>query len=79
MDIRNPVIDHEFSSILGIRESVLEILLNLKEISFIQEGPEKEVSGIINITGSKKITAKDILLPSDSKIRVVDPDLLTAY
>nr|YP_009252774.1 alpha subunit of RNA polymerase [Cymbomonas tetramitiformis]ANA56908.1 alpha subunit of RNA polymerase [Cymbomonas tetramitiformis] len=74
VDIRNPVIDHEFSSILGIRESVLEILLNLKEISFIQEGPEKEVSGIINITGSKKITAKDILLPSDSKIRVVDPD-----
>jgi len=74
VDIRNPVIDHEFSSILGIRESVLEILLNLKEISFIQEGPEKEVSGIINITGSKKITAKDIFLPSDSKIRVVDPD-----
>lgn len=74
VDIRNPVIDHEFSSILGIRESVLEILLNLKEISFIQEGPEKELSGIINITGCKKITAKDILLPSDSKIRVVDPD-----
>jgi len=75
VDIRNPVIDHEFSSILGVRESVLEILLNLKEISFIQESSEISlIQGIINITGPKKITAKDILLPSDSTIKVVDPD-----
>ena len=52
-------VQHEFTSIDGIKEDLTEIVLNLKEIRFkmINEGPE---TINFNISGPKVITAKEI-------------------
>ena len=60
-------IEHEFSSIPGVREDLLEILLNLKQIIFTGTLSE-EVVVTVNVKGPKIITANDILLPNHLKI-----------
>lgn len=63
---------HEFSTIPGIRESVLEILLNLKNIVLSDDNTDfKEIQkGFINVEGPYRITANDLVLPKT--INVVD-------
>ena len=68
--VRIAGVNHEFSTITGVREDVLEILLNLKEVvlkSYIQE-PQ---IGRIRIQGPAIITAGLLDLPPE--ITVVDP------
>jgi len=60
-------IEHEFSVIPGVREDLLEILLNLKQIVFTGTLANETVV-TINVNGPKIITANDILLPESLKI-----------
>jgi len=60
-------VEHEFSLIPGVREDLLEILLNLKQIVFTGT-LVKETIVTINVNGPKIITANDILLPDNLKI-----------
>jgi DNA-directed RNA polymerase subunit alpha len=60
-------IEHEFSLIPGVREDLLEILLNLKQIVF-SGTLANETIVTINVNGPKIITANDILLPDNLKI-----------
>lgn len=60
-------IEHEFSTIPGVREDLLEILLNLKQIVF-SGTLINETTVTINVTGPKIITANDISLPDNLKI-----------
>ena len=65
--VRIAGITHEFSTIPGVREDVLEILLNLKGI--VLKSKTKEVQfGRLKIQGPSVITADLIQLPSDLKI-----------
>lgn len=52
-------VEHEYSSIDGVKEDVYEIILNLKEVRFKQV---EQSSGVIHITkkGKGTLTAKDI-------------------
>ena len=60
-------IQHEFSSLKGIREDILEILLNVKEIVF--EGlTETLAHGFVRVKGPCVITAQDLELPTGLKI-----------
>lgn len=63
---------HEFSTIPGIRESVLEILLNLKNIILSDDNTDftESQKGFINVEGPYRITANDLILPNT--INVVD-------
>ncbi len=62
---------HEFSTIQGVTEDVVHIILNLKElvVKFHSAGP-KTLS--IRAEGPKQIFAKDLDVPSDAEI--VNPD-----
>jgi DNA-directed RNA polymerase subunit alpha len=60
-------VEHEFSLIPGVREDLLEILLNLKQIVFTGT-LTKETIVTVNVNGPKIITANDILLPDNLKI-----------
>ena len=60
-------LEHEFSLIPGVREDLLEILLNLKQIVFAGT-LSKETILTVNVSGPKIITANDILLPDNLKI-----------
>lgn len=62
-------ITHEYSPIIGIEESVYDILMNLKEIVL-----RSDLYGIreasLYIVGPKSVTAQDIILPPS--VRIID-------
>jgi DNA-directed RNA polymerase subunit alpha len=60
-------INHEFSTIEGVKEDVITILLNLKKVR-IQMLSEEPQSMTLKVKGVKKITAKDIEAPGQLKI-----------
>lgn len=67
---------HEFSTIEGISEDVLEILLNIKEVSIkLNEKSETELS--LSVKGPAVVTAADIQLNHDCEI--MNPDLVIAH
>nr|ACP51475.1 RNA polymerase alpha subunit [Pinus albicaulis] len=60
-------IKHEYSAIIGIEESVHDILMNLKEIVLRSDSYGiREAS--IYIVGPRNVTAQDIILPPSVKI-----------
>lgn len=63
---------HEFSTILGVKEDVTEIILNLKKLAVRLEG-ENTKRAIINAVGPREVTAADII--GDSDIEIFNPDL----
>ena len=69
--VRIAGITHEFSTIPGVREDVLEILLNLKGIVFKSKTKEAQF-GRLKIQGPSVITADFIQLPSD--LEIVNPN-----
>lgn len=60
-------VQHEFSSIEGVAEDVVEIVLNLKRLAIKTYDNEPKVA-YINLTGPKEVTAADIQCPSDVEI-----------
>jgi DNA-directed RNA polymerase subunit alpha len=65
--VRIAGITHEFSTIPGVREDILEILLNLKGI--VLKSKTKEIQfGRLKVQGPSVITADLIQLPSDLEI-----------
>lgn len=64
-------VPHEFATIDGVRETVMEILLNLKRVHFVLHGDEPQTISLI-AKGSGAVTAKDFKLPSQVEIK--NPD-----
>ncbi len=60
-------VPHEFATIDGIRETVMEMILNLKRIHFVLHGDEPQVI-TLSVKGSKNITAADFSCPSQVEI-----------
>ena len=61
--IRIDGVDHEFSTIDGVREDVVDIVLNLKQIRFRPKNPEadiKEEQIRLSITGKEQFLAGDL-------------------
>ena len=61
-------VPHEFATIEGSRETVMEILLNLKRVHFILHGDEPQTISLI-AKGLGEVTAKDFKLPSQVEIK----------
>lgn len=59
---------HEFATIEGVRESVMEILLNLKRVHFVLHGDEPQTISLSS-KGAGEITAADFKLPSQVEIK----------
>nr|YP_009392743.1 RNA polymerase a-subunit [Bostrychia tenella]ARW61305.1 RNA polymerase a-subunit [Bostrychia tenella] len=68
--VRIAGINHEFSTITGVREDVLEIILNLKEVVLKSYSPEPQI-GRVRIQGPAIITTGLFELPPE--IELVDP------
>jgi DNA-directed RNA polymerase subunit alpha len=69
-------VTHEFSTIPGVKEDVVEILLNLKKLRFKLHSSE-ESRATLKIKGEKKVKAKDLKTPSDLEIINGDCDIAT--
>ncbi|MBI5913094.1 DNA-directed RNA polymerase subunit alpha [Candidatus Azambacteria bacterium] len=63
-------VSHEFSTISGVMEDVVQLLLNIKRLRFMKQTDEPEVVSI-NVHGEREVTASDI--KGSSQIKVVDP------
>lgn len=66
---------HEFTTIKGVKEDVVDIMLNLKGLRFRIFGEEAQTLRIVS-TGKGKITAKDIETNAD--VEVVNPEHVIA-
>jgi DNA-directed RNA polymerase subunit alpha len=64
-------VPHEFSTIEGVKEDSIVLLLNLKRVRFklIGEGPQVVT---LSIKGAKKVTASDI--KTSGQVEVLNPD-----
>ncbi len=66
---------HEYTTIEGVQEDVIDILLNLKGVAMLMEG-EAEAKLTLNKKGAGVVTAGDIML--DHNIEVVNPEHVIA-
>jgi DNA-directed RNA polymerase subunit alpha len=73
--VRIEGVSHEFSTIPGVREDVVDIILNLKDLKFTLERDEP-VELEINKRGPGEVTAADIDLKAD--VEIVDEDAYVA-
>jgi len=67
--VRIAGVNHEYATIPGVREDVLDILLNCKQISVNSRSQELEIGRIV-VTGPAEVKAKDIQF--SSQVEVVD-------
>jgi len=68
-------VEHEYSSIEGVQEDVMEILLNLKGVAVMMEGRD-DTTVSLNVQGPGPVTAGDI--ESDGHIEIINPEHLIA-
>lgn len=67
---------HEYSTIEGVREDVIEILLNLKGLAFSMEGKDTATL-TLSATGPGTVTGADVQLVDD--IELINPDHVIAH
>ena len=66
---------HEYTTIEGVQEDVIDILLNLKKLAVILHSKD-EIELTLSKSGPGCITAADFKLPHD--VEIVNPDLVIA-
>ncbi len=64
-------VQHEFTTVPGVVEDVVDIILNLKQIVIRMEGND-ELTLYLSAKGAGEVTAKDLKLPAG--VEVVNPD-----
>lgn len=71
-------VDHEFMSLPHVKEDVLDIILNLKQLRLkIFSESDEEIKLELNAHGAKEIKAGDIT--KNSEVEIVNPDLVLAH
>lgn len=68
-------VEHEFSTIAGIKEDVITILLNLKRVR-LQMHSDTPISISLKATGARVVTAGDLVVPS--QITILNPEQVIA-
>ncbi|HEX7541098.1 MAG TPA: DNA-directed RNA polymerase subunit alpha [Anaerolineales bacterium] len=63
---------HEFSDIPGVREDVLQVMLQVKQLRLIMEGIDT-IRMHLEVRGEGVVTAADIIAPPE--ITIINPDL----
>lgn len=73
--VRIAGVAHEFSTIRGVTEDVVDIILNLKTLAVKCENKNKDFITYLHLrkTGAREVTAKDF--ESNSDVEILTPDL----
>ncbi len=74
-DVEIEGVQHEFTTIEGVQEDVIDILLNLKKLAVILHSKD-EVELSLTKNGAGPVTAADIIVPHD--VEIVNPELILA-
>ena len=64
-------ISHEYESIRGVREDILQIILNLKEVIF-KANISEDITLKLEVTGAQQVTAKQII--TQGKVSIANED-----
>jgi len=64
-------VDHEFSTVRGVKEDVIEIILNLKKV-VLRISDDKTKTLKIDATGKQTVKAGDII--SDGSVDIINPE-----
>lgn len=64
-------VDHEFSTMNGVKEDVINIILNLKKVRFKVVNDEEQTV-TLKVKGVNNVTAKDIKVPG--QVEVLNPE-----
>lgn len=73
--VKISTVKHQFSTLKGMKEDVVEFVLNLKKVRFAYDG-DKPAKATLVVSGPGEVRAKDI--KTDSSVKVVNPDLVLA-
>ncbi len=65
--VRITGVNHEFATLTGVREDVLDILLNMKELVLRSHTSDTQI-GRLAAHGPKVVTAEDLELPSEVEV-----------
>lgn len=70
-------VKHQFTTLKGMREDVVEFVLNLKKVRFSKAGTsDKPATAKLSVKGPGEVKAKDITLPAGYE--VANPELVLA-
>lgn len=69
-------VKHQFSSLKGMKEDVIEFLLNLKKVRIFYN-EDKAIKASLEIKGAGEVKAKDIKI--DPPAKIANPELVLAY
>jgi DNA-directed RNA polymerase subunit alpha len=69
--VKIPGVSHEFSTIEGVKEDVVTMLLNIRKIRFRLSSDEPQTI-ILNVKGPKEVTAADLELPG--QVEILNPE-----
>jgi DNA-directed RNA polymerase subunit alpha len=70
--VRISNVKHKFSTLPGLKENIIDLLLNIKELNFRLVGNKTSETVKLSVKGTKKITARDIELTEG--VEVVNKD-----
>jgi DNA-directed RNA polymerase subunit alpha len=68
-------VSHEFSTLPGVKEDIIALILNFKKLRFEMDANEPQVL-LIEVKGEREVTGADI--KTKSEVRVVNPDQIIA-
>lgn len=68
-------VSHKFSTLAGMSQDMIDLMLNLKSVKVSYDGDET-VTTTLSVKGPKVVTAKDITTPAG--VKIVSPDVVIA-
>jgi DNA-directed RNA polymerase subunit alpha len=74
--IRIEGVQHEFTAISGVREDVTDVVLNVKQLVFRENGGGGDAVATLSVTGPATVTGADLAVPSEFEL--VNPDAVIA-
>ena len=75
-NVRISGVKHQFSTLKGMKEDIVEFLLNLKKVKLFYDG-EKPTKASISKVGPGEIKASDI--KTDATVKIANPELILGY
>ena len=66
---------HQFSTLEGLKEDIVELILNLKQV-VVNSSSDEPLTLKLSVKGAKKVTAKDIKTPAN--VKIINPELVLA-
>lgn len=71
--IRIDGVSHEYTTVKGVKESIVDIMLNLKKVRLKKHTKDSEVI-TLEVKGPKEVTAADLKVSSD--IEIMNPEMV---